>query len=190
MPEAGREPKPDGSVEVRFATTPAMSSYLLFLAVGEFDRITKHVAGTEVGVVTKKGDGEKGRFALDAEAQILPYYNDYFGERYPLPKLDNIAGAGSSQFFGAMENSGAIFSFESILLNDPSITSEERLQAIYAVEAHEMAHQWFGDLVTMAWWNDLWLERGIRHLGWTKATNALRPEWEPLLGRISGVKPP
>ena len=186
MPEVGREPKPDGSVEVRFATTPAMSSYLLFLAVGEFDRITKHVAGTEVGVVTKKGDGEKGRFALDAEAQILPYYNDYFGERYPLPKLDNIAGPGSSQFFGAMENWGAIFSFESILLNDPSITSEERLQAIYAVEAHEMAHQWFGDLVTMAWWNDLWLNEGFASWMGTKATNALRPEWEPLLGRMGG----
>ena len=186
MPEAGREQKPDGSAEVRFATTPAMSSYLLFLAVGEFDRITKDAAGTEVGVVTKRGDGEKGRYALEAEAEILSYYNDYFGERYPLPKLDNVAGPGSSQFFGAMENWGAIFSFESILLNDPSITSEDRLQAIYSVEAHEMAHQWFGDLVTMAWWNDLWLNEGFASWMGTKATNALRPEWEPLLGRIAG----
>jgi aminopeptidase N len=186
MPEAGREQKPDGSAEVRFATTPPMSSYLVFLAVGEFDRITKDAAGTEVGVVTKRGDGEKGRFALEAEAEILPYYNDYFGERYPLPKLDNVAGPGSSQFFGAMENWGAIFSFESILLNDPSITSEDRLQAIYSVEAHEMAHQWFGDLVTMAWWSDLWLNEGFASWMGTKATDALRPEWEPLLGRIAG----
>lgn len=186
MPEAGREQKPDGSAEVRFATTPAMSSYLVFLAVGEFDRIKKDAAGTEVGVVTKRGDGEKGRYALEAEAEILPYYNDYFGERYPLPKLDNIAGPGSSQFFGAMENWGAIFSFERSLLNDPSITNESRLQSIYGTEAHEMAHQWFGDLVTMAWWNDLWLNEGFASWMATKATNALRPEWETLLNRING----
>ncbi|MFN2476052.1 MAG: M1 family metallopeptidase [Chthoniobacterales bacterium] len=186
MPEAAREEKPDGNVEVRFATTPPMSSYLLFLGVGEFDRITKDAAGTQVGVVAKKGDGEKGRFALDGAAQILPYYNDYFGERFPLPKLDNVAGPGSSQFFGAMENWGAIFSFESILLNDPSITSESKLQSIFSVAAHEMAHQWFGDLVTMAWWNDLWLNEGFASWMSTKATNALHPEWEPLLGRIGG----
>ena len=96
-----------------------MSSYLLFLAVGEFDRITTMAAGTEIGVVTKKGDGEKGRWALEGSAQILPYYNDYFGAPYPLPSSTILPGPGSSQFFGAMENWGAIFSFESILLNDP-----------------------------------------------------------------------
>lgn len=184
MPEAGREEKPNGATEVRFATTPAMSSYLLFLAVGEFDRITKDAAGTEVGVVTKRGDGEKGRFALEASAQILPYYNDYFGVRFPLPKLDNIAGPGSSAFFGAMENWGAIFSFESILLNDPTITSEAKLQDIFTVDAHEMAHQWFGDLVTMSWWSDLWLNEGFASWMATKSTNALHPEWEPILRRI------
>lgn len=184
MPEAEREEKPDGKVEVRFAATPPMSSYLLFLGAGEFDRITQDAAGTEVGVVTKRGDGEKGRYALEGAAQILPYYNDYFGVRFPLPKLDNVAGPGSSQFFGAMENWGAIFSFESILLNDPSITSESRLQDIFSVAAHEMAHQWFGDLVTMAWWNDLWLNEGFASWMSTKATNALHPEWEPLLSRV------
>jgi aminopeptidase N len=186
MPEAGREARPDGSSIVSFQTTPSMSSYLLFLAVGEFDRITATAAGTEIGVVTRRGAGEQGRWALESQVQILPWYNDYFGTPYPLPKLDNIAGPGSSQFFGAMENWGAIFSFESILLVDPAITTEARRQAIFEVDAHEMAHQWFGNLVTMAWWDDLWLNEGFASWMATKATAALHPEWEPLLGRVGG----
>jgi aminopeptidase N len=186
MPEAGREARPDGSSIVSFQTTPAMSSYLLFLALGEFDRITTTAAGTELGVVTRRGAGEQGRWALESQAQILPWYNEYFGTPYPLPKLDNVAGPGSSQFFGAMENWGAIFSFESILLVDPAITTEARRQAIFEVDAHEMAHQWFGDLVTMAWWDDLWLNEGFASWMATKSTAALHPEWEPLLGRVGG----
>jgi aminopeptidase N len=186
MPEAGRQTNADGSVTVRFRTTPAMSSYLLFLAVGELDRITTTAAGVEIGVVTRRGAGEQGRWALESSARIVPWYNEYFGTPYPLPKLDNIAGPGSSQFFGAMENWGAIFSFESILLVDPAITSEARRQAIFEVAAHEIAHQWFGDLVTMAWWDDLWLNEGFASWMATKATQAIHPEWEPLLGRIDG----
>ena len=186
MPEAGREVQADGSAIVRFQTTPAMSSYLLFLAVGEFDRITATAAGTEVGVVTRRGVGEQGRWALQSQVQILPWYNQYFGTRYPLPKLDNVAGPGTSQFFGAMENWGAIFSFENILLVDPAITTEQRRQSIFEVDAHEMAHQWFGDLVTMAWWDDIWLNEGFASWMATKATAALHPEWEPLLGTIDG----
>jgi aminopeptidase N len=186
MPTATRTQQADGTDLVTFQTTPAMSSYLLFLGVGEFDRITTDAAGTEVGVVTRRGHGELGRFALEGAARILPYYNDYFGTRFPLPKLDNIAGPGSSQFFGAMENWGAIFTFESVLLDDPAITSEGRRQAIFTVAAHEMAHQWFGDLVTMAWWNDLWLNEGFASWMETKATDAIHPEWQPLLARIGG----
>lgn len=186
MPEASREAAPNGGATVTFQTTPAMSSYLLFLGMGEFDRITASAAGVEIGVVTKKGDGEKGRYALAGSAQLMPYYNDYFGTPYPLPKLDNVAGPGSSQFFGAMENWGAIFSFESILLVDPAITTEATRQRIFEVAAHEIAHQWFGNLVTMSWWDDLWLNEGFASWMASKATNALHPEWEPLLGRIDG----
>ncbi|HEX6375280.1 MAG TPA: M1 family metallopeptidase [Allosphingosinicella sp.] len=186
MPQAGAEMLPDGRRMISFQTTPAMSSYLLFLAVGEFDRITTVAAGTEIGVVAKRGDGEKGRWALQSSARILPWYNEYFGTPYPLPKLDNVAGPGSSQFFGAMENWGAIFSFESILLVDPAITTEARRQSIFEVAAHEMAHQWFGDLVTMAWWDDLWLNEGFASWMATKATTALHPEWEPELGNVAG----
>ncbi len=186
MPEERRTRNADGTVTVTFRTTPAMSSYLLFLAIGELDRITTRSAGVEVGVVTRRGAGEQGRWALQSAARILPWYNQYFGTPYPLPKLDNVAGPGTSQFFGAMENWGAIFSFENILLVDPAITTPERQQRIFEVAAHEMAHQWFGDLVTMAWWDDLWLNEGFASWMATKATQALHPEWEPLLGRIGG----
>jgi aminopeptidase N len=186
MPEAGRETRSDGSVLVRFQTTLPMSSYLLFLAVGEFDRITTTSAGVEIGVVTRRGAGEQGRWALESSARIVPWYNEYFGTPYPLPKLDNVAGPGTSQFFGAMENWGAIFSFENILLVDPAITSEARRQSIFEVAAHEIAHQWFGDLVTMSWWDDLWLNEGFASWMATKATAALHPEWEPLLDRVDG----
>jgi aminopeptidase N len=186
MPQAGMKTNADGTRTVTFQTTPAMSSYLLFLAVGEFDRITTTAAGTEIGVVTKRGDGEKGRWALTGSAQIVPWYNEYFGTPYPLPKLDNVAGPGSSQFFGAMENWGAIFSFESILLVDPAITTEATKQRIFEVAAHEIAHQWFGNLVTMSWWDDLWLNEGFASWMATKATAALHPEWDPELGTVSG----
>jgi aminopeptidase N len=186
MPVASTDILPDGSKMVSFQTTPAMSSYLLFLAVGEFDRITTRAGGIEIGVVTKKGDGEKGRWALQSSAQAVPFYNDYFGTPYPLPKLDNVAGPGSSQFFGAMENWGAIFSFESILLVDPAITSEHTRQRIFEVAAHEIAHQWFGNLVTMAWWDDLWLNEGFASWMATKAMTKLHPEWDPELTTIEG----
>ena len=100
-----------------------------------------------------------GRYALEATAQILQYYNDYFGVAYPLPKLDQIAIPGG--FGGAMENWGGITYYESKLLFDPKSSSAETKQDVYEVLAHEMAHQWFGDLVTMAWWDNLWLNEGF-----------------------------
>jgi len=186
MPQAGVQQRGGGMKTVSFQATPPMSSYLVFLGVGDFDRITTTAAGTEIGVVSKAGSGENGRWALESAARILPYYNAYFGTPYPLPKLDNIAGPGSSQFFGAMENWGAIFTFESVLLVDPAITTARARQSIFTVAAHEMAHQWFGDLVTMAWWDDLWLNEGFASWMESKATAALHPEWESALDVVAG----
>ena len=184
MPAAASKPAGAGLKEVRFQTTPIMSSYLLFFASGDFDRVTKQAGGREVGIVTSRGNGDKAGTALDAEAQILPYYNDYFGTPYPLPKLDNVGGPGQSQFFSAMENWGAIFTFEYAILDDPAITSEGQRQNIFGTEAHEMAHQWFGDLVTMAWWDDLWLNEGFASWMATKATEHFHPDWGADLDRV------
>jgi len=178
MPAAGSVPAGKGLKTVTFKVSPKMSSYLLFFGLGDFERIHKMVDGVDVGVVTTEGKGSQGEYALDAEAHILPYYEKYFGVKFPLPKLDLIAGPGLSQFFGAMENWGAIFFFERDVLIDPKISTEADKRGVYIVVAHETAHQWFGDLVTMAWWDDLWLNEGFAEWMETKATDQFHPEWK------------
>jgi aminopeptidase N len=173
---------------VHFAQTPKMSSYLLFFAAGDFERLHRIVGGVDVGVIVKRGDVERGRFALDTAAQLLPYFNDYFGTPYPLPKLDLIAAPGSSQFFAAMENWGAILYFERALLIDAHLSTEQDRQDVAVVIAHEMAHQWFGDLVTMAWWDDLWLNEGFASWMENKAIDRFHPQWKLWLQSQSAVQ--
>jgi aminopeptidase N len=181
-PAADTRSLADGGTRVRFGRTPPMSTYLLFLAMGDLERATTRVGDTEVGVVTRRGAIDQARFVLDASAEVLREYNEYFGRPYPLAKLDNIAAPGRSQFFGAMENWGAIMSFEYYLLVDPSISTQEDRQAVFSVAAHEISHQWFGDLVTMAWWDDLWLNEGFASWMAGRTTAKLRPQWQTALG--------
>jgi aminopeptidase N len=181
MPVAATEELPGGLKRVRFAPTPRMSSYLLFFGLGDFERVHRAVDGIDVGVIVKRGDTASAGYALDAAAAILPYYDDWFGVKYPLPKMDMIAGAGASLGFGAMENWGALFYFEHDLLVDPRLSTEADRQRVFAVVAHEMAHQWFGDLVTMAWWDDLWLNEGFATWMESKAAERVHPEWRPWL---------
>ena len=188
MPVATTESLGAGLKRVHFEATPKMSSYLLFFGAGDFERVQRMVGKVDVGVIVKRGDAQRGRYALDTAAQLLPYYNDYFGTPYPLPKLDLIAAPGSSQFFSAMENWGAILYFEQDLLIDERFSTEGDRQNVAVVIAHEMAHQWFGDLVTMAWWDDLWLNEGFASWMETKAVDHFRPRWNLWLQMQSSVQ--
>jgi aminopeptidase N len=175
MPIESEKKVSDGK-EIRFATTPSMSSYLNVFVAGELDLIESRSGLTQIRVIATKGKAEMGRYALEATAQILQYYNDYFGVAYPLPKLDQIAIPGG--FGGAMENWGGITYFETGLLFDPEKSSAATRQGIYEVIAHETAHQWFGDLVTMAWWDNLWLNEGFASWMGSKCTAHFNPQWE------------
>lgn len=177
MPVEEAVTPPGGLTTVYFADSPKMSSYLLFMALGDFERVSQTVAGVDVGVVVRRGDTEKARYALDATVKLLPYYNDWFGTPYPLPKLDLVAGPGRSQFFAAMENWGAIFYFDYALLLDPKLSTEADKQNVFITVAHEVAHQWFGNLVTMGWWDDLWLNESFASWMENKATDHFHPEW-------------
>jgi aminopeptidase N len=170
------ETKIGNGKEVRFAMTPSMASYLNVFVAGDLDLIETRTAGTQIRVIATKGKAEWGRYALESTAQILEYYDDYFGIPYPLPKLDQIAIPGG--FGGAMENWGGITYYETGLLFDPEKSSAATRQGIYEVIAHETAHQWFGDLVTMAWWDNLWLNEGFASWMGTKCTAHFNPQWE------------
>ncbi len=185
MPVVQRKEIGGGLARVRFAQSPKMSTYLLFFGLGDFERATTTLGNTEIGVVTQKGSSSQAAFALESAKAILAEYNDYFGTPYPLPKLDNIASPGSSQFFGAMENWGAIFTFERDMLLDPAIATQADKQGVFDVEAHEMAHQWFGDLVTMSWWDDLWLNEGFASWMQGRTTEKLHPEWNSALSAVN-----
>jgi aminopeptidase N len=176
MPVTGEQPAGDGRKRVSFAPTPKMSSYLLVLVAGELETLSGEADGVAVNVVTTRGKREQGRFALDSAVALLKYYNEYFGVNYPLPKLDLIAVPGG--FGGAMENWGGIVFFESRLLFDPASSAPGEQRTIYAFIAHEMAHQWFGDLVTMAWWDNLWLNEGFASWMQEKAAERFHPEWQ------------
>jgi len=177
MPEARTETLAGGLKKVTFAQTPKMSSYLLFMAMGDLERISRNVDGVDVGIVARRGAAEQGRYALDSAEKLLRYYNDYFGVKYPLPKMDLLGIPGGAVQFAAMENWGAILYFEKYLLLDPKTSTEDDRQYVFSVVAHEMAHQWFGDLVTMSWWDDLWLNEGFAEWMATKATDELNPDW-------------
>jgi aminopeptidase N len=179
MPVAREEPVKPGLKQVTFAPTPKMSSYLFVFATGELERLSAQADGVSVGVVTTAGKSEQGRFALENAVKLLDYYNDYFGVKYPLPKLDLIAVPGG--FGGAMENWGGITFFESRLLFDPSTSAATTQRGIFSILAHEMAHQWFGDLVTMGWWDNIWLNEGFASWMQAKAAEQFYPQWQTWL---------
>src|SRR4051812_9616126 len=179
MPVTREEPVAPDLKQVAFAPTPKMSTYLFVFTAGELERLTAEADGVTIGVVTTAGKREHGRFALDNAVKLLAWFNDYFGVKYPLPKLDLVAVPGG--FGGAMENWGGITFFESRLLFDPSTNADTARRGIFTILAHEMAHQWFGDLVTMGWWDNLWLNEGFASWMQVKAAEHFYPNWQSWL---------
>ncbi len=179
MPIATTTPAAGTGKHVVFATTPKMSTYLLALIAGDMAAIHAAAGPTQLAVWAPTGEEGQGAYALDAEKKILPYYNTYFGVPYPLPKLDMIAIPGNYAA-GAMENWGAITYIDNTLLYDQATSSPSTRETIFLDVAHEMAHQWSGDLVTMGWWDNIWLNEGFATWMENKATDHFNPDWQIL----------
>ena len=176
MPVKFQEENSD-SLTTTFEKTPRMSSYLLAFVIGELHKKTARTkSGVEVNIWATPAQNENTLdFALDIATRSIDFYDEYFGVKYPLPKSDHVALPDFSS--GAMENWGLITYRESCLLADPELTPESSRRFIATVIAHELSHQWFGNLVTMNWWNDLWLNESFANMMEYVAIDALHPEW-------------
>ena len=161
--------------KVEFKTTPRMPSYLFYLGIGQFEYIEDSYKNTKIRVITTPGKKEKGRFALDLAKKYLEYFEKYSEIQYPLEKLDLLAIPDFAA--GAMENWGAMTFREMILLVDKE-TSARIKKRVAEVIAHEIWHQWSGNLVTMKWWNDLWLNESFANYMAYKAVDHFNPEWK------------
>ncbi len=160
---------------VKFAPTPRMSTYLVAMLVGDFVCRSGSSDGTPIRVCSTPDKLPLTGFALEAAEQQLAFYNRYFGIKYPFGKLDVI---GVPDFAaGAMENTAAITFREEYLLADPATATVGAKKTIAGVLSHEIAHMWFGDLVTMAWWDDVWLNEGFASWLANKPLAEWKPEW-------------
>jgi aminopeptidase N len=180
---ASDTPGPGDKHTVKFATTARMSSYLAALVVGNFEYVEGSIDGIPIRVFSTPGKKEMGRFALEAAEHIVSYYNKYFGIKYPYGKLDLVGLPDFSA--GAMENIGCITFREVILLIDDKQGSVDLKKTIASVTSHEIAHMWFGDLVTMKWWDDIWLNEGFATWMSSKPVQAWKPEWNFNLDDVS-----
>ena len=172
------EKNENGNIQqVRFAKTPKMSTYLLVFVLGDFQRVSKKTkSGVEVSVLaTKAQKSELMEFPLSFAVRVLEFYEDFFGQKFPLSKCDHIALPDFSS--GAMENWGLITYRETALLagKNSSISSKKYVALVIA---HETSHQWFGNLVTMKWWDELWLNESFATMMEYLATDALEPKWK------------
>ena len=174
--ETGREGVGDGLVRVSFATTMPMSTYLVAFVVGNLEATDPvDCDGVPVRVVHRPGRGAQTDFALDVAAHALGWFAQYYGLPYPSDKLDLVAVPDFA--FGAMENLGCVTFREVLLLVDPGTASQPEQQRVADVINHELAHMWFGDLVTMAWWEGIWLNEAFATFMETACTDAYRPDW-------------
>ncbi len=165
-----------GKHTIRFATTPRMSTYLVALTIGEFQCLRDDAGGIPVAICGTPDKLPLAKFAMDTTKFVLPWYNEYYGIRYPFGKLDQ---TGVPDFrSGAMENAGSILYRELILFSDEKQTTPPSLRGKADVISHEIAHMWFGDLVTMRWWDDIWLNEGFASWASSKPLAQWHPEWK------------
>eukprot|EP00897_Mesotaenium_endlicherianum_P006584 jgi/Mesen1/5954/ME000301S05083 len=177
MPPVSTTPRDDGSSAIRFAESPIMSTYLLAFVVGQLEKVSGTTKeGVEVNVYTTPGKKEQGQFSCDVAVKILSFFTEYFGIAYPLPKADLVAIPDFAS--GAMENWGLITFRETALLVDGPNASAATRQRVAEVVSHELAHQWFGNLVTMQWWSDLWLNEGFATWVGSLGVDSTFPEWD------------
>jgi aminopeptidase N len=167
----------DGAAELhRFQPTPTMPTYLVAVSVGRYDELTGESAGVPLRILSAPGKRELSRYAMEVTRQVLPLYTEYFGLPYTLPKLDQLAVPAGRD--GAMEDWGLISYAESVLLYDPAKSSPETKQTVFAMVAHEVAHQWFGNLVTASSWDEIWLNEAFATWLERKATARFNPDWQ------------
>ena len=165
----------------RFGATPPMPSYLVAITVGQFDVLSGLAARVPLRILSAPGKRAQASYAMDVTQKILPYYNDYFGVPYALPKLDQLAVPSTRG--GAMEDWGLISYAETALLFDPASSNEHRRMRVFETVAHEVAHQWFGNLVTAASWEEIWLNEAFATWLAEKATDKFNPDWQIQLRR-------
>jgi alanyl aminopeptidase len=188
QPVLSETDEPDGMKAVRFARTRPLPSYLVAFAVGPFDAVDAGHAGakhTPLRIITPRGCADQAKYAAEVTGQLLATLEDYTGIPYPYEKLDSIA---VPLFGGAMENAGLITYGQTLILAKPSEDSLERQRRYAAVSAHEMAHMWFGDLVTTAWWNDIWLNEAFATWMSSKTLEKWKPEWPTQLSEAESTR--
>lgn len=184
-PQVSETEETGGMRKVVFAPTKPLPSNLVAFAVGPFDVVDAGSVGSaKVRIITPKGKSDQAKYAADVTATILERLQNYFGIPYPYEKADSIA-IPLTYGFGAMENAGLVTYAESILLADPATDTEQRRRGYASDGAHELAHQWFGDLVTLAWWDDTWLNEAFATWTSSKILAEWQPGWKTRLGDLN-----
>lgn len=186
MPISSQETLPDKRKKTVFQTTPVMSTYLVAFVSGKLQRVSTNTSnGTEISVWSSMDhDIESLVFPLEVAVKTTEFFNEYFGVDYPLPKCDHVALPDFSS--GAMENWGLITYREMALIADPNTVSTSSKELIATVIAHEISHQWFGNLVTMKWWDDLWLNESFATLMEYLVIDAIYPDWNVMTSFAAG----
>ncbi len=185
-PQASETDEADGMKRVVFAATKPLPSYLVAFAVGHFDIVDGGTTGRNhvpVRIITPKGKAAQARYAAEVTGPIIQQLENYFGIPFPYAKADQVA-IPLTFGFGAMENAGMVTYAQTLILSDPAIDTAARQRNYASVAAHELAHQWFGDLVTLAWWDDTWLNEAFATWTSSKILADWKPEWNTRLGDL------